>query len=247
MNKLQNNQQSILLIVFAALALFLAWRVISLGLADYFAEDYPQRALFWRADHPEALYRAAEQAIKNKQLPQAQQFAKRALLANPLDGRSLRILAVVAEQQGEVQLARDLYQKATVLSPRDLSSHAWLLDDSLRSQQAKPAVQHLDALLQLQPTLIQSLQAQADVLAVNPMAQAFMIESLAKMPTWRRSFLNAFSRSNMPLDAMAGLYNGLLKQSGLDVSEYQPWLARLIKERRYMQAYVTWAQLIPEN
>lgn len=247
MSKIQNNKNPIMLIVVIAFAMFIGWRVISLGLADYFAEQQPHRALFWRADHPIALFRAAELALKDKQLLQAQQFAKRALQANPLDGRSLRILAEVAEQQGDIQRARDFYQKAVVLAPRDLISHAWLLDDALRRQQAKPAVQHLDALLRLQPTLIQSLQAQADVLAVNPLTQVFMIKSLAEMPTWRRAFLNSFSKADMPLDAMAGLYNGLVKQSGLEVTEYQPWLARLIKEHRYMQAYVTWAQLIPEN
>ena len=203
--------------------------------------------MFWRVDHPEALYRAADLAIKDKQLLKAQQLAKRALQANPLDGRPLRVLAEVAEQQGDVQLARDLYQKAVVLAPRDLTSHAWLLDDSLRRQQAMPAVEHLDALLRLQPTLIQSLQAQANILAVNPLTQAFMIDALTKQPEWRRSFLTTFSKAELPLDAMAGLFNGLAKDSGLEITEYQPWLARLINERRYMQAYVTWAQLIPDN
>jgi tetratricopeptide (TPR) repeat protein len=242
----QNSKQIIIYSVFA-LFLFVAWRVISLGLADHFAVSNPDRALFWRSNHPEALYRAAEKSAENKQWPQAQQLAKRAVLANPLDGRALRVMAQVAEAEGNSKVALDLYQKASILAPRDLASHAWLLDNALQTQQAETAVRHLDALFRLRPELLAVLQAQADVLAANPVSQPFMIQALSKDPVWRNSFLNAFSKANAPLDAMAGLYIGLSKVSSLELNEYQPWLNRLIAEQRYMQAYVTWAQLIPVN
>jgi tetratricopeptide (TPR) repeat protein len=245
----RNSKYIIIYSVFALL-LFVAWRVLSLGLANHFAETNPDRALFWRSNHPEALYRAAEKSAENKQWPQAQQLAKRAVLANPLDGRALRIMAQVAEAEGNTKLALDLYQKASILAPRDLPSHIWLLDNALQSRQAEPAVHHLDAFLRLSPVGLSPdwqvmMQSQAHVLAVNPAAQPFMIQALSKNPPWRRSFLSSFSEAKLPLDDIAGFLNNLSKVSRLDLGEYQPWLNRLIAEQRYMQAYVTWAQLIP--
>ena len=46
-----------------ALLAFVAWRVLTLGLADHWAESDPARALRWRGDHPEALIRLAEREV----------------------------------------------------------------------------------------------------------------------------------------------------------------------------------------
>ena len=70
----------------------LAWRVLSLGLADHLAVEKPGAALFWRSGHPEALFRMAEKSVSRKQWPEAREYALKALKANKLDGRALRVL-----------------------------------------------------------------------------------------------------------------------------------------------------------
>lgn len=239
------QKKSLVTYSLCVLLVFIAWRVFSLGVADHYAKSNPARALFWRNNHPEALFRMAEQQAAQKKWTDAQRFAKRAILANPLDGRALRVLAQAADANGNAKGAVILYQKASILAPRDVFTHAWLLDYALKNEQAGLAVQHLDALLRLQPELLTTLQAQANLLAVNPLTQPYMVKALSHSPPWRLSFLKAFSNAQLPLDAMSLLFHGVGQHSSLELSEYQPWLKRLINEQRYLQAYVSWAGLIP--
>ena len=229
------------------LAVVLAWRVLSLGMADHLAVDKPGAALFWRSGHPEALLRMAEKCVSLKQWPEAREYALKALKANKLDGRALRVLGQVAEHQGDEKRAAELFIKAVALSPRDLPSHVWLLEYSLRSRQAKPAAEHLDALLRVAPELANVLLPQAAALAVNPAAQDAVLGQLALNPPWRRHLLMALAASGYSADQIVPVYVKLNAQSKLEPGDYLPLIDRLNKEGRYPQAYLTWANLIPEK
>ena len=106
---------------------------------------------------------------------------------------ALRVLAQVAEHEGDEKRAAGLFKKAVALSPRDLPSHVWLLEYSLRNRQAKPAAVHMDALLRVAPELANVLLPQAAALAVNPAAQDAMLGQLALNPPWRRHLLMALA------------------------------------------------------
>lgn len=227
--------------------ILLAWRVLSMGMADRLAKDNPKQALFWRGSHPEALFRMAEQSASKKQWPEARRYAEKAVKANALDGRALRVLAQVAAQNGNEQQALSLFNKAVALSPRDVPSHAWLLEHSLRNRQAKPATVHLDALLRVSPKFGDVLIPQAMALAVNSAAQAVMIQHLAMNPPWRRNFLVALATSKYTSDQIVPVFTGINAISKLEPGDYQPLIERLNKEGRYQQAYLTWANLIPEK
>ena len=229
------------------LASFLVWRVLSLGMADHFARDEPERALFWRSEHPEALFRAAQLKVQAKQWAEAKVLGQKALRANPLDGRCLRILAQVAEAQGNEMQALVLFQKAVELAPRDLVSHAWLMENALRQKQAEPAVRHLDAILRIKPSLLPALQAQGNVLAVNAATQPFLITVLKRNPSWRAQFLSDLANAKFPSDTIAPVFNKLVSQAGLLPNEYLPWLSRLRQEKRYTQAYLTWVNLASKS
>jgi tetratricopeptide (TPR) repeat protein len=229
------------------LAVVLAWRVLSLGMADHLAVDKPGAALFWRSGHPEALLRMAEKCVSRKQWPEAREYALKALKANKLDGRALRVLGQVAEHQGDEKRAAELFNKAVALSPRDLPSHVWLLEYSLRNRQAKPAAEHLDALLRVAPELANVLLPQAAALAVNPAAQDAVLGQLALNPPWRRHLLMALAASGYSADQIVPVYVKLNAQSKLEPGDYLPLIDRLNKEGRYPQAYLTWANLIPEK
>jgi hypothetical protein len=224
--------------------LILAWRVFTLGMADFYATSNPARALFWRANHPEALFRLAEQQANSGQCVLAKPNARRAFQSNPLDGRALRVLAQCTEQQDPVQ-ARHLYQQAVIRAPRDMRSHAWLFNAALKNKQAAPAIAHLDALLRLHPELLTDIQSQVLTLAVNPAVQPAFIAVLAQNPAWRPAFLAQLAASAYASDLIAPVFNQLYKQ--LSASEYEPWLTRLIKEQHYLQAYVAWANGQPED
>lgn len=229
------------------LAAVLAWRVLSLGMADHLAVADPEKALFWRSSHPEALFRMAEKSVAGKQWPQAEQYALKALKANRLDGRALRVMAQVVEHRGDEKRAAELFNKAVALSPRDLPSHVWLLEHALRSRQAKPAAVHMDALLRVAPELGKVLLPQAVALAVNPVAQDAMLGQLVLNPPWRRHLLMALAASEFSAQQIVPVYIKLNALSKLEPADYLPLIDRLNKENRFAQAYLTWANLIPEK
>lgn len=233
-------------LVLAVLAL-LAWRVLSLGMADHYARSDPERALAWRSDHPEARLQAALRHVAAKDWPAAKIDAERALKARPIDGRPLRVLAQVAEQSGDPARALTLYRQAAKLAPRDLPTRLWLLQHALQRRDAAEAASQLDALLRLQPELLKDLQAQIDLLAVTPPARAALLKTLAASPPWRGAYLAGLAKAAYPVDAIAPFFAALPHNADTPISEVDPWIARLRSEGRALQAYVTWVNRLPEN
>jgi len=234
--------------VFAlAVLAFVAWRVLSLGMADHFARSDPERALAWRSNHPEALLQSALRHVAEKDWPAAKIAAERALKARPVDGRPLRVLAQVADQSGDKAQALTLYRQAARLAPRDLPTRAWLLQHALERRDADEAATQLDALLRLQPDLLKDLQAQIDLLAVTPPARAALLKTLAASPPWRAAFLAGLAKAAYPVDAIAPFFAALKHTPDTPMTEIDPWIARLRSENRALQAYVTWVNRIPDN
>jgi tetratricopeptide (TPR) repeat protein len=239
--------KKILLALVLAVLAFLAWRVLGLGMADHYARSDPERALAWRSDHPEALLKSALRHVVAKDWPAAKAAAERALKVRPIDGRPLRVLAQVAEQDGDKARALMLYRQAAKLAPRDLPTRAWLLQHALERRDAQEAATQMDALLRLQPELLEQLQPQANLLAVTPAARGALLNTLAAAPPWRAAFLAGLARAAYPVDAIAPFFAALKHTPDTPMTEIDPWIARLRNENRALQAYVTWVNRIPES
>ena len=226
---------------------FAAWRVASLGLADHYATSNPERALFWRADHPQALLRAAELAAQDPaRADEAADFARRALRADPLDGRPYRVLAQLAVDAGDEARAAELYGIAARRAPRDRPAHAWLLDHHLRNARPAEALAHLDTLLRVQPDLFGRFEPLLLALASAPPVHGPLAEALATQPPWRAAFLRLAASKATDLDAVAPLFEAVRRsEGGLAASELGPWLDRLVREGRVGQAYLIWAANLP--
>lgn len=231
----------------APLLALAAWRILSLGLADHYADAQPERALRWQPDHPEALIRAAEQALNDPAgLDRASALARRAATANPLDGRPYRILGAVAEQRGDTDRATQLYTLAVRHSPRDLPSLAWLMRHRLLEGRIDEGLTYLDAQLRVQPnlagtlfpTLIAALDASGGQL---PLAQ-----TLAGNPRWRAGFLNRLARDARSTDAVTAVFEQLAATpGGLTDAERRAYVERLIRDHRWQQARRAWAAGLP--
>jgi hypothetical protein len=122
-----------------------------------------------------------------------------------------------------------------------------LLEHALKQRQAQPAAKHIDALLRVAPQLSAVLLPQAAALAVNPVAQDAMVRQLALNPPWRRHLLTALAASTFSAQQIVPVYVKLNEQTELEPADYLPLIDRLNKENRYAQAYLTWANLIPEK
>jgi len=232
----------------ALLALaWLAWRAVSLGLADHFADTDPARALSWRDDHPVALFRAAEEAARDPdRSAEAAKLARRALAADPLDGRPYRVLAELALADGDREGALALFTVAARRAPRDAAAHVFLMEHYLRTNQVAAALRHFDTLLRVQPALIQRFEPLVVGLASSPQAHAALADVLAANPPWRPVALRMASTRSVDVDAVAPLFDAIRRRGdGLADVELGFWLDRLVREGMVGQAYLVWASSLP--
>lgn len=236
-----------LILVF--LLITLAWRVLSLGMADAKSRSAPAQALQWRPQHSSALFLLAEQQAKNPaSFDAAKKNAVAALQAYPFEGRAYRVLAQVADAEKKSELALSLFQKAVRYSPRDLESHLWLLNYSLRTENADAAVHHLDKLLRMQIDLLPPLMATIGGLAVQPTSQTALINSLIKNPGWRTPAVKMLMSQQAAASQYAAFFNRLSKaEGGLSEPEQQAWLLALNRNQEWSLAYLSWANQLPSE
>jgi|GEM_PF-990627 len=234
-----------LLLVF--LLIVIAWRVLGLGMADAKSRSVPEQALQWRPKHSSALFLLAEQQAKNPaSFGAAKKNALGALQAYPFEGRAYRVLAQVAEAESNPELAFSLYQKALRYSPRDLESHLWLLNYSLRTENADAAVHHLDRLLRMQIDLLPPLMPTIGGLAIQPVSQTALIDSLIKNPSWRTPAIKTLMAQQGAALQYAVFVNRLSKaKGGLSEPEQQAWLSALNQNQQWSLAYLNWANQLP--
>lgn len=221
----------------------IGWRVWTMGMAEIHARRDPAQALSWRADHPVALLLQAERlaAAAGDQV-RARQLAEAALQANPLEGRGYRVLARLAEADGDVSKAVQLHDLAVKRSPRDLPSRAWLFEHHLRAGRFTPALAHADAMLTVQPELAARLTPMLVALAQEPLAQPALAKVLRAAPPWREKFLGELCRQVPQGRRIAGLMAAV---PALSRSELSAWLERLIADRAWDEAYPAWASRLP--
>ena len=222
-----------LLLVFLLIAL--AWRILSLGMADAKSRSAPEQALQWRPKHSSALFLLAEKQAKNPaSFDAAKKNAIAALQAYPFEGRAYRVLAQVAEAETNPELAFSLYQKAVRYSPRDLESHLWLLNYSLRTENGIAAVHHLDKLLRMQIDLLPPLMVTIGGLAMHPLSQTALIDSLTKNPSWRVPAVKMLMSQQDGASRYAVFFNRLSKaKGGLSEPEQQAWLSALNQNQQW--------------
>lgn len=221
---------------------WVAWRVLSLGMADHLASSAPARALAWRDGHPLAL---VELALHGEGLPQAAALARSALSANPLEGRAYRALGVLADAQGNRPLAASLYEAAVARAPRDLPSRLWLERHYLGSGQLLPALRQLDLSLRVEPGLRARQFPILAGLAALPSTRAAISATLASRPLWRPEFLEYLCQQGADSGAVDALLARLsAAPGGLAPRESATWIERLLRERRWNEAYLAWTSAL---
>lgn len=245
--RLKSAPNFVLRILLLVLLLGVAWRVLSLGLADAKSRSNPEQALQWRPQHSLALFLLAEQQAKNPAShPQARKNALAALRAYPFEGRSYRLLAQIADADKNPEQAREYFEKALRYSPRDLESHLWLLNYSLRTENADAAVYHLDRLLRMQIDLLPPLIPTIAGLAVQSQAQDALIGQMTKNPPWRSPAIKTLMAQQGAAERYAVFVNRLGNaKGGLNETEQQAWLAALNQDQQWSLAYLSWANELP--
>lgn len=239
-----------LMIVVAGLLALVAWRVISLGMADHHSRNQPAEALGWRADHPLALLKLSEElaATPGKQA-EARETAFRAARANPLDGRPYRVVGELESAAGNEPRAAAYFRKAWQLSPRDGNTNLWLESYYLRNGQPADALRHVDILLRMEPEHAWRQYELVRALAAFPPAHDALAQALSRRPPWRAGVMARLCPTpEAGTGAVAGLVQRLRKSAaGLSDEERHAWLACLGSHGKWGEAYLTWVSALPAD
>lgn len=231
-----------LVAVLAVGGLGLGWAVLTNGVADALAGPDPAGALRWRGDHAGALSRLAEATLERGDAEAAAGYARRALEADPLDVRAIRVMGLAAERSGDPKLAETLMADAGARSRRDGPTQIWLFSRYAATGDYDRAFARADALLRDRPELAQRFYPVLSELATRPEATPALARRLKTMPPWRDGFMQTLIRISDPGRAYA-LVEGL-EAAGAPATavERKAMMNRLVQARAYQPAFVYWVQ-----
>jgi tetratricopeptide (TPR) repeat protein len=225
---------------------FVAWRVLSLGMAEHFSHSNPAVALAWRSGDAEARLQELDlEAAAHRYSAAQSQSAQAAIRAAPLDGRGYRMLANQAELRGDLPSAMSLYSVAAKRGPRDLPTLGRLVQYQLKQGNRAQALAYVDQMLRVEPELAPRLfPLVASLSAQDPAAVAKL---LLQHPPWRTTFLFELMKHGQDA-ALTRLFDQLRRSpGGLSTRELSAWLNRLIKSGQWGPAYLNWVEsLSPE-
>jgi hypothetical protein len=223
---------------------WLGWRSVTLGVAAFLTRSNPAAATRWRPDFAAARLRAFEAGDDaSHALPERGIDARRAIRAEPLDGRGYWWLARIAEAAGKQADARRLYALSAERGPRNVRVLAWLAERELGQGHFREGIAHIDQLLRVQPELSARLLPIVYRLAIEPKARKELVAAMARQPPWRPALM-PFLFAQVPQSAPLAPFLDELRQRppGLSQLETNDWIDRLARDHNWGAAYIVWTQ-----
>jgi hypothetical protein len=233
----------------AVLVLLLGWGIGVAALADRDSVERPQDALDVRPGDAQALASLADLRMSQRDTAAAQNLARRAILADPLELTAFRTLGQAAAADGKLAQADALMTIAGHRAKRDRPAQLWLLQRRAGQGRFAEAVVHADGLMRAWPTEMRApVTRMLTAMAVDPDAGRAIAGVLATDPPWRTRFLIDLSRGVSDLAAPFTVFSALQdSRQPPRTIELQAYIDRLVREGLYQAAYVTWVQLLPQD
>lgn len=220
---------------------------MALGQAQTLAATRPEAAVDWRSGFAPALSRHAEnlavQAFRPAEYANAAAFARRALVASPLELRALRVLGIIADRTGDEAAAERLMTLAAGRSLRDPVAHVWLLERRVAERDWARALFHADVLMR-KPMVGYDATPTMVAAAFDTQARPLLVERMKPRPRWRTTVLRQVARASPPA-AFELLMD--LKEAGSPPADEEAAavVARMVADGAVMNAFVAWTQLLP--
>lgn len=234
--------------VLLAAAACVAWKAVTVGLANLYAVDDAAFASRLDAGNAAAALVLARQAADEG--PEVRARARTVVLGvlakRPADGRMFRALAWL--DPDDPVLTGRRWHAAAQLRPADVEALAWLADDATARGDFATAMNHCDALLRVSPGQARNL---FPILAQWLQTEAGAVElarTLERRPPWRRSFAEYVGRkgdekSLYPFaEIVYALRNGA---APVDEGEARDLVNRLVHGGDFERAYLLWRSVMP--
>lgn len=187
----------------------------------------------------------AEDALRQGDTRRATDLARAVLEREPASGRAFGVLARAGEHQAADDAARARYQVAARRAPRDVGVRRWLASDALASGDFAAAVDHLDAVLTIDPAQRVPLVKLLVELARDPAFADTLAVHLAREPKWRPAILRAAAAGPEP-GAADNLHAALRAHGGLSDDEVARWIDGMLRDGRWGSAYARWVSGLAE-
>lgn len=210
----------------------IGFQALQMGLAQQAVRDGNGPAAY--AFHPQngaGAALAAQAALANNEILDAERLARTAIAETPLSPMALRVLALAAEAQGKP--SGEFWRAAAALGWRDGPTQFWAFRQALAAGEMEVAAIRADAALRVGKRKDEMIVLGRN--AANDAAfRAAWLERLATSPAWRPAFFALTNdSSDGELAGIAALYEaGLAPKS----AEMAPFLDQLLRRGRGTEA-----------
>lgn len=201
--------------------------------SDGFEEDVERSwSQFNRSRRPEVLATITEQS-------------RRALNRHPLNTRSASLLAMVHDSRGDQKNAEAMMRAAARMNRRDTAISLWMFQRDLQNRKFESAFVYIDAYLRRRPEAVRAWAPILGSAALDPAALSALAERLAAKPSWRTSFYAALPELTPDAPGFAyPLLDATLRAGSPPTAiELDSHLGRLVRVRRYEEAFQQWRRL----
>jgi tetratricopeptide (TPR) repeat protein len=226
----------------------LAWRIVVLGMAQFYTDQITPSSQAWYPKHPEALRRVARD-LASRDLAGAEVSLREALHADPGNGETLMGLAGVWRAQDRLEDADRAVDLAAQLFPAWAKVHLQVADHWRMRGYPERTLEHWDLALRIQADLANRLFPVLLRLTNDPQGRAALASSARYSAPWWEQFLVFASQHAARVDTLRALYVSR-RASGklLSDTERNAYVARLQSEELWLEAYMIWFNtLTPEQ
>jgi hypothetical protein len=168
--------------------------------------------------------------------------AKEVLRMHPIDGRAFRVLAQ-AQTDAEQALALNLI--AVRRAPRDRLARAAAIDRAFATGDVESGMEHLDALLRIDPDVREGMLQRLAHLLSHEEIQTALLDRLSHAPDWRPSLAVVLKSPQTPAEPAARLLERLAARTPLFPAEVAARIALLGRLGRNAEARAAWLQSLP--
>jgi tetratricopeptide (TPR) repeat protein len=234
-------------VLFTLAGSWLAWRIVILGMANQYAQELndPAAALGWYAGHPDA---NLELGLREKMPDAAIAHLRKAIDANPAEGRAYAALGRLLETRGEADQARQAMETAARLSPQRSDVQMDVAAYWMRQGDLDRALAHWNTVLRHRGDIHARIFPALLQLASDPAHQAAFLPLLQQpVPWWPAFFIHA--AANAPdVNTVRVLFS--LQHGGPNAPTpdmLRAYLARLQKEGAWMEAWFAWLNSLTKD
>lgn len=245
---MKSTRQILVKVILGAVLLIAAWRILALGLAEYYVEQTldgdltaVDKALSWHAGHPRALYLKARQvAAEDPEL--AVSLLQESLRRNPSDGRTVAELALRLFDTGEFDRGDALAEQAVKLMPAYVPVHLGAAEYWVKREQWDKALHNWDTILTVQPAMGSKIFPVLLQTAESFDSRGTLFDMTANPPPWWDSFFSHVVKKAKSTETVIALAS--MRQASelkLSVSERKDLVWRLQRYQMWPEAYLLWA------